>query len=178
MWKPIINKLTTSIISSSDRITYTNITLCESITPHTISGTHRMLPTYQCLTVVMVLTHENGQDPNIVHPFACARVLGVYHTNCVYISPRMDGYQSHQMEFLWIRWYCQMQSVGAERGPCWLDCKCFPPLMEDDMFSFIDPANIFRSCYIVTMFVSGRYTLVTKVYHYVPEILQTGHVLC
>ena len=41
---------------------------------------------------------DNGDDKQ-VGPFLYARVLGVCHTNIIYISPGAEDYQPHQMDF-------------------------------------------------------------------------------
>ncbi|KAI0055682.1 hypothetical protein BV25DRAFT_1815293 [Artomyces pyxidatus] len=44
-------------------------------------------------------------DPNAIHHFLYARVLGVYHANVVYTGPGMLDYEARRLDFLWVRCY-------------------------------------------------------------------------
>lgn len=102
---------------------------------------------------IMVLSDES--DSTTSHPFKYAQVLGIYHTNVVYVGPGMVDYQPRRMEFLWVRWY---ESTGMRAG--WrnhrLDRIRFPPMSTDDAFGFVDPTDVLRACHIIPAFAKGR----------------------
>jgi hypothetical protein len=100
---------------------------------------------------VMVL----AGDHNDSHPFAYARILGVYHVNIVYVGPGMKDYQPRRMEFLWVRWYRHMET-NAGWSARRLDRLQFLPVVDDDAFGFLDPSDVLRSCHIVPAFSSGK----------------------
>ena len=101
---------------------------------------------------IMVLA---DQDDDQCHPFHYARVLGVYHTNVVYVGPGMVDYQPRRMEFLWVRWYRSASMISTGWDICKLDCVQFPSVTEQDAFGFIDPSSILRSCHIIPSFARG-----------------------
>lgn len=105
---------------------------------------------------VMVLTGIGGQDPNIVHPFVYARVLGIYHVNAVYAGFGMTDYRPRRMDFLWVRWYQRIETIHAGWGARRLDRLEFPAVGEENAFGFIDPADVLRCCHIIPAFSSGR----------------------
>ena len=101
----------------------------------------------------------DGRDSNEStsgHLFRYARVLGVYHVNVIYVGHGMIDYQPHRMEFLWVRWY---ENVDVMRNG-WLDQKLdrirFPPVVKEGSFGFVDPADVLRGCHIVPAFAKGK----------------------
>lgn len=51
---------------------------------------------------IMVLANKEADDD---HPYAYARVIGIFHANVIYAGARRADYSSQRMEFLWVRWY-------------------------------------------------------------------------
>lgn len=86
------------------------------------------------------------------HRFLYARVLGIYHTNIIYTGPGMRGYTPKRMDFLWVRWYDHQEG----RDPARLDQLSFPPVAYPGALSFIDPADVLRSCHIIPRFSKGK----------------------
>ena len=108
-------------------INYTTYDVCraqETVNPRT----------YHCN--VMLLSHQPS-----AHPFCYAHVLGIYHTNTIYIGPGLRDYQSCWIEFLWVWWFEVLNhSAGWDHNT--LDSVKFPPMAEADAFDFIDPADV------------------------------------
>jgi len=99
---------------------------------------------------VMLLSHQPS-----AHPFCYACVLGIYHTNAIYIGPGLRDYQSRRIEFLWVRWFEVLnRSVGWDHTT--VDSVKFPPMAEVDAFDFIDPADVLRCCHIIPAFADGQ----------------------
>jgi hypothetical protein len=90
------------------------------------------------------------------HPYRYARVLGVYHVNVVYVGPGMLDYQPRRTEFLWVRWYQNIEAGCTGWGAHKLDHVRFPPITKDGAFGFIDPLDVLRSCHIIPMFAKGK----------------------
>ena len=99
---------------------------------------------------VMLLSRQPS-----AHPFCYARVLGIYHTNAIYIGPGLRDYQSRRIEFLWVQWF-EVLNRSAGWDHTTLDSVKFPPMAEADAFDFIDPADVLRCCHIIPAFADGQ----------------------
>ena len=99
---------------------------------------------------VMLLSHQPS-----AHPFCYARVLGVYHTNVIYIGPGFKDYQSRRIELLWVQWF-DILDHPAGWDHTTLDSVKFPPMADADAFDFIDPADVLRCCHIIPAFADGQ----------------------
>ena len=97
----------------------------------------------------MLLSHQPS-----AHTFCYARVLGI-HTNAIYVGPGLRDYQSHQIRFLWVRWF-EVLNCSAGWDHTTLDSVKFPPMAEADAFDFIDPADVLRCCHIIPAFADGQ----------------------
>ena len=104
---------------------------------------------------IMLLSHREGDSSH--HEYEYARVIGIYHVNVIYTGPGMLDYRARRVDFLWVRWYENLNDVPAQQG--WknaqLDRLQFPPLSDDDAFSFVDPAQVLRGCHIIPSFLAG-----------------------
>jgi hypothetical protein len=104
---------------------------------------------------IMVLSNLGDENSPITsHPFKYAQVLGIYHVNAIYVGPGMTNYQTHRMEFLWVRWY---QITGTCGG--WdnrkLDRIQFAAMSAQGTFGFLDPADVLRACHVIPAFAKG-----------------------
>lgn len=92
--------------------------------------------------------------------FLYARVLAVCHVNIVYIGPGAVYYQPHQMKFLWVRWYEQLD-LGYTGWKSWqLDCTCFPSIsggFGDESFGFVDPSTVMQISHMIPNFWKGKW---------------------
>lgn len=103
---------------------------------------------------IMVLADNEDLDD---HPFLYARVIGIFHANVVYTGSQLADYTAHPYEFLWVRWFELDPKVSSGGwGSSKLDRLRFPPIAEPSSFSFLDPADVVRSCHIVPTFRLGR----------------------
>jgi hypothetical protein len=106
---------------------------------------------------VMVLANDLDDGDNISnHPFIYARVLGIFHANVVLASPVITDYCPRRVEFLWVRWYERLSDSPAGWATSTLDRVRFPPMVDEESFGFLDPADILRGCHIIPRFVEGR----------------------
>jgi hypothetical protein len=83
------------------------------------------------------------------HPFLYAQLLGIYHTNIIYVGPGMLDYNPRQLQFLWVRWY-QQPEIQENCNTTGRDTYClvqlsFPPMAGEDAFGFVDPGDVLRS---------------------------------
>jgi hypothetical protein len=103
---------------------------------------------------IMVLA-DNNSDTD--HPFLYARVIGIFHVNAVYTGGPTVDYRPRKVNVLWLRWFAL--DPGAGTGS-WSDSRLdrlyFPPMAGKDAFSFLDPADVLRSCHIIPAFSTGR----------------------
>ncbi len=93
------------------------------------------------------------------HPFLYGRVIGIYHTNVVYIGPGMKDYEPVRFDFLHVRWF--KLEEPRNRKPTGhvsstLHCLSFPPVAHKDSFSFVDPGLVLRSCHLIPAFSRGK----------------------
>lgn len=91
------------------------------------------------------------------HPFLYGRVIGIYHANIVYTGPGMRNYNPTRFDFLWVRWYQDIQTEGPlnQQLSYRLDQLSFPPMASEGAFGFVDPADVLRSCHIMPAFNQG-----------------------
>ncbi|KAG1738145.1 uncharacterized protein EDB91DRAFT_1054736 [Suillus paluster] len=118
---------------------------------------------------VMVLGGKNDIMGPRGHKFIYAKVLGVYHTNVIFIGSGMVNYTPIQMEFLWVRWY----PVSAWDTST-MDCVRFPPMADEHSFDFLDPTDVLRGCHIIPSFAGKRDGLMDQVSQHVQEIRMIG----
>lgn len=102
---------------------------------------------------IMVLCQP---DDNSSSHFRYGRVLGTYHTKAIYTGPGSTNYHSHTFEFLWIRWYNEVEEAGAGWNSRRLHRVRFAPLDGEDAFDIVDPADILRGCHIIPRFSLGK----------------------
>ena len=104
---------------------------------------------------IMLLSHRDDDTPH--HEYEYARVIGIYHVNVIYAGPGMLDYRARRLDFLWVRWYENLNDIPAQQG--WknaqLDRLQFPSLSEEDAFGFVNPAEVVRGCHIVPSFSAG-----------------------
>jgi hypothetical protein len=105
---------------------------------------------------VMLLAKPGDLNARAKHPFLYARVLRIYHVNVIYLAPGVLDYRPRRMEFLWVRWYDHVADVPTGWDACRLDRLRFSPMSSEGAFSFVDPADILRSCHIIPRFAVGR----------------------
>jgi hypothetical protein len=103
---------------------------------------------------VMVLANREADSD---HPYAYARVIGIFHVNVIYAGARRADYSSHRMEFIWVRWYelDTLEPLGGW-GSKRLDRLRFPPMDKKDAFGFLDPNDILRATHIIPSFKAGK----------------------
>jgi hypothetical protein len=106
---------------------------------------------------IMVLA-ENDDDSD--HPFWYARVIAIFHVNVVYTAGTLVDYNPRKVEVLWVRWF--EHDTNAPVGS-WshsrLDRLHFPPMVHNDAFGFLDPADVVRGCHIIPSFAAGKRSL-------------------
>ncbi|KAH7917995.1 hypothetical protein BV22DRAFT_1025326, partial [Leucogyrophana mollusca] len=105
---------------------------------------------------IMMLAQQDSADPThpVRHPFCYTKVLGIYHTNIIYVGPGMVDYRAKWMEVLWVHW-CELVELQATWNSGRLDAVQFVPMAEDDAFGFIDPSDVMRSCHLIPTFSKG-----------------------
>ncbi|KAF7974005.1 hypothetical protein HWV62_13627 [Athelia sp. TMB] len=104
---------------------------------------------------VMVLNcSDNVPSPGVAYRYA--RVLGTYHANVILSGSRMVDYTGVRMDFLWVRWYEQVDSSKTGWKTQKLDRLRFPPMANQDSFGFLDPADVLHGCHIIPVFAKGK----------------------
>ena len=106
---------------------------------------------------IMLLSADCASDSTSdSHHFLYARVLGAYHANVVYTGPGMRDYKPRRFDFLWVRWYEDIDPGSSGWCNSSLDSVRFPPLNDDESFGFVDPVDVLRGCHIIPAFSSGK----------------------
>ncbi|EGO04466.1 hypothetical protein SERLA73DRAFT_43941, partial [Serpula lacrymans var. lacrymans S7.3] len=85
-----------------------------------------------------IMVFASSDDPSGVF-FWYAKVLGIYHSNVIYVGPGMVNYQAHCIYFVWVRWYQRSKPTEATNA---LEELSFLPMDNDNTFRFIDPEDI------------------------------------
>jgi hypothetical protein len=94
----------------------------------------------------MLLRHDHD-DGDLNGNYSYAKVLGIHHVNAVWA---VNVHESHQIEFLFVRWYKYIQHHDWETHT--LGCVRFLPLLNPDAFGFMDPGAVLRGCHIIPAF--------------------------
>lgn len=105
------------------------------------------------MTPAADLDPDTGLSPT-GHPFAYARVLGLYHADIIHsVVGRRPSV--HTMEFLWVRWYkidTRHRAGFASRRLHRVEL-----VSEDDpsAFGFVDPDDVIRGVHLIPAFAHG-----------------------
>ncbi|KAF9234634.1 hypothetical protein BU15DRAFT_16883, partial [Melanogaster broomeanus] len=140
------------IVFKNDRIYRHNILRINYTTYNICRAQDVVHPNTEHHNVMLLAADFKGTSQ---HPFCYARVLGIYHANVIYIGPGSRDYQARRLDFLWVRWY---KVVDMPSGWCHqaLDALQFAPMMGEDAFGFIDPADVLRGCHLIPAFDKGK----------------------
>ncbi|EGO04992.1 hypothetical protein SERLA73DRAFT_45390 [Serpula lacrymans var. lacrymans S7.3] len=99
---------------------------------------------------IMLLAHPDSSSSS-AHPFLHAQVIGIYHVNVISIDSTNIDYRPRQMGFLWVRWY-ELQACEPHQ----LATLHFVPMADNDVFGFVDPADVLRTCHLIPAFARGK----------------------
>jgi hypothetical protein len=107
---------------------------------------------------IMLLSDLQSDPESCVHQYKYARVLGIYHVNVIYTGPGMLDYRDRRVDFLWVRWYENIESYPVQDG--WRDYQFdqlrFPRMDHPDAFGFVDPAHVIRAFHSIPRFMTGQ----------------------
>ncbi len=142
-----------SVLFKHDRL-YQHSIMRINYTTYDIRRSQDVIGTSTPRRDIMVLA--DSDDNNSAQPFRYARVLGIFHVNAIYVGPGMTNYQPHRLEFLWVRWYHNMDTIATGWQARKLDRVQFPSMSEGDAFDFLDPSDVLRGCHIVPAFAKGK----------------------
>lgn len=98
-----------------------------------------------------MLLQRDLDDDNPVCNYRYAKVLGIHHVNAIRTG---NVYESHRVEFLFVRWYQSVQRHDWETHT--LGRVNFLPLSNPDAFGFVDPGAVLRGCHIIPAFSRGE----------------------
>ena len=104
---------------------------------------------------IVLLSAEDADSPH--HQYAYARVLGIYHVNVIYVGSGVEDYSAQRMEFLWVRWFVNINDDPVQRS--WfrrqLDCLKLLPVNHPQAFGFVDPVNVLRGSHVIPRFAES-----------------------
>ena len=108
-----------------------------------------------------VMTVSQGFDPTSHssedgHPFAYARVLGIYHADIVHTVPGAPNSTAHTMEFLFVRWYQRDDQYKSGFQHRRLHRLSLVPPDNDNAYGFLDPDDVIRGTHLIPAFAHGR----------------------
>jgi hypothetical protein len=105
---------------------------------------------------IMMLNPAFAEDPS-QHPFCYAWVLGIFHTNVIYLGGKNQDYRPWQLEFLWVRWLHVEGNIQSGWKALKLDHVQFPPMTGNaDAFGFVDPVDVLQGCHTIPTFSRGQ----------------------
>lgn len=85
------------------------------------------------------------------HPFAYARVLGIFHADIVQIGAG-HAVSTYTVQFLYIHWYhCDTHFKDGFKHRR-LHCISLLPPDDPNTFGFLDPDDVIRGCHIIPGF--------------------------
>lgn len=143
-----------SVLFNHDRI-YSHNVLRVNYTSYDVRRAQDVINPNTSHCNVMMLQAPSVDEGCSGPPFCYARVLGIYHANVVYTGPGMVNYQPHRMEFLWVRWYHQIDAARTGWKYRKLDRANFAPISAAGAFGFVDPSDILRACHLIPVFHKG-----------------------
>lgn len=91
----------------------------------------------------------------VQHRFCYTCVISIYHANVLYTGPGLKDYITRRLDFLhvqWFRWILPNPQYDAVE----LDKLRFLPITDENVFNFIDPADIMRACHLIPTFMHGK----------------------
>jgi hypothetical protein len=148
-----------SVLFKHDRLYHHNI-MRINYTTYDIQPSQDVIGTSTPHRDIMVLA--DSADRNSAHPFRYARVLAIFHVNAIYVGPSMVNYQPHRLEFLWVQWYSNMDTIATGWQARKLEHIQFSSMSGGDTFGFLDPSEVLRGCHIVPAFTRGKCHLNSK----------------
>lgn len=95
-------------------------------------------------------------------PYRYAKVLGTYHVNVIFCNDDRVDYTPIRVDFLWVRWYAQIDVARTGWVAQKLDRLRFPPMANEGSFGFLDPSDILRGCHLIPVFAKGRLHTIGK----------------
>ena len=98
---------------------------------------------------IMILSQDG------IHPYAYARVLGIYGLDVLH-GPTMPD--EVRMDVLWVRWFRLDQTHRAGWKAKRVYRLEFVPALEDGAFGFLDPDDIIRGSHLIPGFRLGQRT--------------------
>ena len=110
----------------------------------------------------MTLAQPDSNEPSDEHPFLYSQILGIFHVNVIYNSPRMIDYNPRCFDFLWVCWYDLENSVPRKskttklKASHCLNCLVFPSLDEENSVGFLDPVDVLQGCHIIPAFAQEK----------------------
>jgi len=128
--------------------------MCINFTTYNVRHTDDVINTHGLQYNIMLLNHDMSSTSQPDHPFLYAKVLGIFHTNITYHGEGNRDCHLWRIEFVWVRWY-ELDKVRSWK-PQQLNRVCFPSVLDENSFGFIDPADILRGCHIVSIFNMGK----------------------
>ncbi|KIK20526.1 hypothetical protein PISMIDRAFT_105552, partial [Pisolithus microcarpus 441] len=114
---------------------------------HTTYDLHRETDSINPQTAHQDITLLADGDGSGKHLFCYAHVLGIYHVNVTYISPRTRDYQSQRQDILWVCWFELLPDQHSAR---------FVPMDQANAFGFVDPMDMLWCCHLIPSFADGR----------------------
>ena len=105
------------------------------------------------MTAAMDLDPETGKAES-GHPFAYARVLGIFHCDVVHLLPGKAP-TSHAVEFLYVHWYCRDLTYEAGFKQRRLHRLELMPQDHPSACGFLDPNDVVRGAHIIPAFFYG-----------------------
>ena len=100
---------------------------------------------------IIMLAHDDTQG----HTYDYAQILKIYHANVIYIGPGSQDYRSRRLDLLYVRHYKHLPGQASHWQQCKLERLHFPPIVQEDAFSFLDPELVIRGAHIIPAFAHG-----------------------
>jgi hypothetical protein len=140
-----------SFVLLKGRRIHTHKTIRVRYTTYDLRREEDLIRSHGSKSNIMVLNPEYSGPSGLqdIHPFRYGRVLGIYHANTIYVGAGNRDFSSRRLNFVWVRWY-QVDRQGEG-----YTIVSFPDLSDPAAFSFLNPSDILRGCFIIPYFSKG-----------------------
>jgi hypothetical protein len=106
----------------------------------------------------MVLSHEDGSDGIVPHPYWYGRVIHIFHVDVLHFKPgtELNPPDIQRINVLFVRWFGRETSIPTGFAAKQLHRVGFLDSTDPSAFGFLDPDQVVRGIHLIPAFTHGR----------------------
>ncbi|KIJ12133.1 hypothetical protein PAXINDRAFT_83349, partial [Paxillus involutus ATCC 200175] len=107
---------------------------------------------------LMVLSHEDGSDGIVPHPYWYGRVIHIFHVDVLHFKPgtELNPPDIQRINVLFVRWFGRETSIPTGFAAKQLHRVGFLDSTDPSAFGFLDPDQVVRGIHLIPAFTHGR----------------------